>query len=267
MTITDPWDNSLPYEPFMGRWSRKIAPLFLDWLDAPSHLRWLEVGCGTGALTTLIATRAHPQALLAIDPSEIFIAHAQSALASRPNVRFEVAGAAHIPAPDHTFDIAVSALALNFFPDPVAGLQEMCRAVTPGGTIALYVWDYAAGMEMLRVFWDTAVALNPAAQLLDEAVRFPLCRPAALEKACADAGLTVAEILPLDAPTIFSDFADYWQPFLGGVGPAPGYVATLNDADRTSLSEALQAVLPIQQSGTIALKARAWTVRAFTPRR
>jgi len=258
----DPWDSGIPYEPFMGRWSRKIAPLFLGWLDQPANLRWLDVGCGTGALSAMITQQSFPQEVLGIDPSEAFVEFASRLAKEQVNVSFKVAGAENIPAPDHYFDIAVSALALNFFPDKVAGLGEMRRAVKPGGEIALYVWDYAEGMQMLRYFWDAVVALDPAAAPLDEAVRFPLCQPDPLRKAFEEVGLAVQEIRPIDAPTLFADFNDYWQPFLGGVGPAPGYVAGLNQELRAKLEAALQASLPIQSDGTIPLIARAWAVRA-----
>lgn len=138
----------------------------------------------------------------------------------------------------------------------------MRRVVRPGGTIALYVWDYAGGMQMLRYFWDVAVALDLAAAALDEQHRFPLCRPDALRRLCREAGLRVQEGRALEAPARFADFDDYWRPFLGGVGPAPGYVRSLGAAQRERLAAALQAALPVQPDGAIPLLARAWAVRA-----
>jgi SAM-dependent methyltransferase len=158
----------------------------------------------------------------------------------------------------------VSALALNFFPDPVGALREMARVVAPGGAVAIYVWDYAAGMEMLRIFWDVAVALDPAAQPLDEKVRFPICAPAALEEAFAAAGLAVEDVTSLTAPTHFASFDDYWQPFLGAVGPAAGYVAALRPDEKAALVTALRAALPIQPDGSIPLRATAWAICART---
>jgi len=263
MTNSDPWDSGSPYEPFMGRWSRKIGPLFLDALDAGDGLRWLDVGCGTGALSGLIARRNKPLELLGIDPSEAFVAFATRAAQGDPLLHFKVAGADKIPAPDHYFDIAVSALALNFFHDPVAGLREMRRVVKPGKPIAIYVWDYADGMQMLRYFWDTVVAVDPDSLALDEKVRFPICRPDGLENAFKEAGLEAAEISSIEANTVFKDFDDYWQPFLGGVGPAPGYVASLNRVRRAELESALREALPTLANGTIPLTARAWAVRGL----
>ncbi len=258
----DPWQSGLPYEPFMGRWSRRIAPLFLDWLALPGGLRWLDVGCGTGALCAQIARQARPRDVLGIDPSPEFIAHARETAQAIPRLRFEVAGAEAIPARDGSFDVAVSALALNFFPDIRAGLVEMRRVVKSGRAIAAYVWDYAAGMQMLRVFWDAVVSLDPDALPLDEKVRFPVCQPDAQETTFAQAGLVGLEVRPLETPTVFESFDDYWQPFLGGVGPAPGYVAALSPGHRARLEAALRGALPIQPDGSIPLTARAWAIRA-----
>jgi SAM-dependent methyltransferase len=270
VNVIDPWDSDQPYEPFMGRWSRAAAALFLDWLDQPAGLRWLDVGCGTGALSALIARQARPRRLLGIDPSAAFIAHAARTvgragrtIGPASHLQFKVAGAESIPAGDDHFDIAVSALALNFFPDPIAGLVEMRRVVRPGRPVALYVWDYAEGMAMLRTFWAAVVALDPAAGPLDEAVRFPICRPDALERAFKAAGLQTEEVVALDVPTPFADFDDYWRPFLGGVGPAPGYVAGLDPGQRAELAAHLREALPTRPDGSIALTARAWAVRGL----
>jgi SAM-dependent methyltransferase len=264
MMIDDPWDSGSPYEPFMGRWSRKIAPLFLEWLNPAEGLRWLDVGCGTGALSNLIAQKTGPLEVVGIDPSQTFIDYGNRAARYMPQLHFKVASAESIPAPDHYFDVAVSALALNFFPDPVAGLREMRRVVKPGREIAVYVWDYAEGMQMLRVFWDTAVSLDPEALPLDEKVRFPVCQPDGLATTFGEAGLNVGEIRALETPAIFEDFDDYWLPFLGGVGPAPGYVGSLNLAQQAELASALREALPTRPDGTISLMARAWSIRSFT---
>ncbi len=256
----DPWDNGTLYEPFMGRWSRKIASLFLKWLAKPAGLRWLDVGCGTGALSGLIAERHSPAEVLGIDPSDAFISEAVKAAAELDNLKFKVGSVENIPAADGSYDLAVSALALNFFPDPVAGLQEMMRVIHPGGEIAIYVWDYAEGMQMLRYFWDAATALDPSARVLDEAVRFPICRPHVLERIFKEAGLVVNEIRALESPTVFTTFEDYWHPFQGGVGPAPGYLAGLAPEAQKRLANALRSTLPVKTDGTIPLISRAWGI-------
>jgi hypothetical protein len=142
----------------------------------------------------------------------------------------------------------------------------MARVTRRGGTIAAYVWDYAGGMQLIREFWDAAAALDPHAAGLHEGVRFPLCRPAALTQLFADAGLEDVSTAALDVPTPFQSFDDYWQPFLGGQGPAPAYAMSLDEAARTRLRERLRERLPAGTDGSIALTARAWAVRATSGR-
>jgi hypothetical protein len=142
----------------------------------------------------------------------------------------------------------------------------MQRAVRPGGgTVAVYVWDYVGEMQLLRRFWDAALALDPAACDLDEGRRFPICEPNALLALFAEAGLSRAESCAIDIPTVFRDFEDYWSPFLGGQGPAPGYCVSLAEAKREALRDRLRAELPTAPDGTISLKARAFGVRGFRP--
>ena len=140
-------------------------------------------------------------------------------------------------------------------------VSEMRRVLNPNGTAGLYVWDYAGEMQLMRYFWDAAVALNPAARELDEGVRFPICRPQALEQLFAGAGLHAIQSRAIDVPTVFRDFDDYWTPFLGGQAPAPGYCMSLSEDKRAELRERLRSTLPIQADGSIQLIARAWAVK------
>jgi SAM-dependent methyltransferase len=172
-----------------------------------------------------------------------------------------VGDAQALPLDAGAIDAAVSGLVLNFVPSPAAMIGEMRRVARPGGTVALYVWDYAARMELIRHFWDAAVALDPAAAPLDEGPRFPVCHPEALAVLFRQAGLTAVETRAVDVPTVFRDFDDYWTPFLGGQGPAPGYCMGLPEARRAALRERLRARLPADADGRIALVARAWAVR------
>jgi SAM-dependent methyltransferase len=162
-------------------------------------------------------------------------------------------------------DAAVSGLVLNFVADPTRMAAEMRRVVRPGGTVALYVWDYAGKMELMRYFWDAAAALDAAARELDEGVRFPVCRPEPLAELLRAAGLVAVETRALDVPTVFADFDDYWSPFLGGQGPAPGYCVALPEEKRARLRERLRRALPAERDGRIALLARAWAVRGTVP--
>jgi SAM-dependent methyltransferase len=254
------WAVGEAYEAYVGRWSRRVAETFLRWLDVPAGGRWLDVGCGTGALTAAVLAAADPARVVGVDPSEGFVAHAAARTAD-PRVRFRVGDARSLPVPDARFDAVVSGLVLNFVPDPVRAAAELVRAVAPGGVVAAYVWDYAEGMAMMRYFWDAAAALDPAAAERDEGPRFPLCRPEPLGSLWIDAGLTVVTVAALEVPTPFAGFDDYWTPFLGGQGPAPGYVASLSEERRDALRDLLRTRLPSAPDGSIPLTARAWAVK------
>ena len=257
--MTDVWAEGDSYEPYVGRWSRFVAPVFLDWLAIPPGRRWLDVGCGTGALTATILDRGAPSEVVAVDPSEGYLDWAASHV-DDPRVRFEVADAEHLPAV--VADVVVSGLVLNFVRDPAAVLAAMC-AVAPAGLVAAYVWDYAGKMELMRHFWDAAVALDPAAVDLDEGVRFAICRADRLASLWHDAGLADVTVCPIDVPTRFSDFDDYWTPFLGGQAPAPGYAMSLDERRRGQLRDRIRSSLPIEPDGSIELVARAWAVRGL----
>jgi len=253
------WAAGDAYEPYIGRWSRLVAREFLAWLGPAAGGSWLDVGCGTGALAATVLTTADPAALVGLDPSAGFLANARARLDDR-RARFVVADARRLPLAGARFDAVVSGLVLNFVPDPAAAVAEMARVARPGGRVAAYVWDYAGGMELIRRFWDAAAALDPAAADLDEGRRFPLCRPEPLAGLFRDAGLGEVAVRAVQVPTVFRDFDDYWTPFLGGQGPAPGYVLSLDEAGRVALREELAARLPAAADGSIALAARAWAV-------
>lgn len=262
--VSDTWERGDPYEAYAGRWSRRIAPPFLSWLSIPPGRRWLDVGCGTGALCAAILDRCSPASVAGVEPSEGFRKAATDNLAAR--VTLHQGSATAIPLPDASVDAVVSGLVLNFVPDQRAALVEMARVTIRGGTIAAYVWDYAGKMELMRYFWDAAVALDPGAVALDEGIRFPVCRPEALAALFGGAGLDGVEVVPIDIPTRFADFDDYWQPFLGGQGPAPAYAMSLDENARVRLRDRLRERLPISADGSISLSARAWAARAAVAR-
>ena len=229
-------------------------------LRLPPGRRWVDVGCGTGALCDAICRHCSPATVIGIEPSEGFLQAARVNLAGRAVVR--QGNATQIPLDDASVDAVVSALALNFVDDPRAALVEMPRVTARGGTIAAYVWRLRrANGSDVRLFWDAAVDLDPAAARLDEGVRFPLCRPEPLQELFAGSGLADVAITPIDVPTRFADFDDYWRPFLGGQGPAPTYAMSLDDTARARLRERLRKRLPFAPDGSISLIARAWAVR------
>ena len=256
---SDTWERGDPYEHYVGRWSRRVAPRFLAWLGIPAERRWLDVGCGTGALCAAILDRCAPSSVVAVEPSEGFREKAGAQLGGR--VRLHGGSAAAVPLEAGSVDVTVSGLVLNFVPDHRAALREMARVTVRGGTIAAYVWDYAGKMEMMRAFWNAAVDLDPEAGSLDEGVRFPVCRPEALADLWTSAGLRGVEVAPIDVPTRFATFDDYWRPFLGGQGPAPAYAMALDETARRSLRDRIRERLPLHADGSISLAARAWAVR------
>ena len=261
--VSDTWERGDSYEQYVGRWSRRVAPLFLSWLGIPAGRRWLDVGCGTGALSAAILDHCSPSSLVGVEPSEGFLAKAKAQLEER--MVFHRGSAERLPLDDACVDVTVSGLVLNFAPDANAALAEMARVTVRGGTIGGYVWDYAERMQPMRLFWDAAVKLDPDAARLDEGTRFPLCRPAALTGLFTRAGLLKAEATPIDIPTRFADFEDYWRPFLGGQGPAPAYAMSLDEPARSRLRDGIRARMPVQADGSISLTARAWAVRAIVP--
>jgi SAM-dependent methyltransferase len=258
----DAWQAGDRYEAYMGRWSRQLAPRFLDWLGAADGLDWLDVGCGTGALSAAILGRCDPRSLISIDQSEGFVATARAMMPDR-RAEFRVGDAQALAFEAGSRDVIASALVLNFVPDRDKALVEMKRVARAGGKIGFYVWDYpGGGVEFMHAFWNAAAALDPAARELAEDKRFPFCTPDGLTGLVSGAGLTRVECTPIEVPTLFRDFEDYWRPFTLGAGPAPGYCVSLPADAQQRLKEKLHDSLPRREDGSIPLKARAWAVKA-----
>ena len=255
------WTGGASYESYIGRWSRLVARQFVPWLNVPSGAQWLDVGCGTGTLGHTILDTVSPQAVLGIDPSEGYIEFARKNVQDS-RVAFRLGDAQKLPVKSAAYDAVVSGLVLNFIPKPSQALSEMIRAVRIGGIVAAYVWDYADKMQLIRHFWNAAVALDEtAASALDERQRFPLCQPEPLRQLFQTTHVGKVEVRPIDVPTTFRDFDDYWSPFLGGQGPAPSYVVSLPEEQRVILREHIKLTLPIAPDGSIHLIARAWAIR------
>ena len=255
----DVWTDGSAYEPYVGRWSRLVAPEFIAWLAPDPARDWIDVGCGTGELTRAILAAAAPRSVLGVDPSEAFIAYARQHTADA-RATFAIGDAQDLPADDASADFVVSALVLNFVPDPAAGIAEACRVARPGGTVAAYVWDYAGEMQLMRYFWDAAAELDAAARDFDEGNRFSICHPDALRSLFTSAGLAQVATRAIDVTTRFVDFDDYWSPFLAGRAPAPQYAMSLSQGRREELRELLRSRLPVGHDGSISMVARAWAV-------
>ncbi|TXL72014.1 class I SAM-dependent methyltransferase [Vineibacter terrae] len=257
----DAWRAGGSYDLYMGRWSRQLAPAFLDWLNPADQLDWLEIGVGTGALSEAVMARCRPASFTGMDASEAFLELARTNVADQ-RAAFLLGDARAVPVDSDSVDMIVSGLVLNFVPDREKALAEMKRVARNGGTVGFYVWDYPGrGMEMMRAFWEAAVALDPDARDLAEDRRFPFCNPDGLTALAEGAGLRAVDCVAVEVPTVFTDFEDYWHPFTLGAGPAPGYCMSLDPGSQQQLKERLARDLPRRPDGSIALKARAWAVR------
>lgn len=258
------WASGAAYEPYVGRWSRLVAQAFLGWLNVPFNSYWLDVGCGTGALSQTILDKAAPNRVKGIDLSEDYVAYAREHIQDG-RAQFEVGDAQALPVEADECDAVVSGLVLNFVPEPQRAVAEMARVVKPGGLVAAYVWDYAGKMHLMRHFWNAAAALDATATALDEGRRFPICQPEPLRELFQSVALSQVDVRPIEIATHFRDFDDYWTPFLGGQGPAPGYAQSLSEERRAALRERIRAGLPFALDGSIPLAARAWAVRGWRP--
>lgn len=262
--MKEKWTDGDAYEMYVGRWSRKVGAGFLNWLAAPIGVHWLDLGCGTGALTSQILELNNPASVVGVEPSAEFLALATQQLRD-PRVQFRRGTAGALPLEENSAQLAVSGLVLNFISDVGGAMRELIRVTQPGGIIASYVWDYAGHAQFMRYFWDAAVALNPADREKDEGVRFPICRPVALRRLFEAAGLKDISVGAVDITTEFENFEDYWLPFLSGIGPAPGYCMALDEPTRTKLKERIRESLPTDPDGIILLAARAWAVKGTIP--
>jgi SAM-dependent methyltransferase len=248
------------YERFMGRWSRRIAVPFVEFAGVQSGDSVLDVGSGTGALAAAVAAISPSSPIVGIDSAAPFVAFAQAHQAG-PLVRFELGDAQQLPFPDRSFTRALSLLNLNFIPDPGKAIREMARVTRPGGTVAAAVWDYGHGMEMLRVFWDEAVALNPDADAKDER-HMPFTADGELAALFHEQPLRQIASGALTVETRFPSFEDYWTAFLEKQGPAGAYAASLSAMDAEQLQTRLRRrLLGDGPDRSIDLRARAWAVR------
>ena len=255
------------YERFMGRWSRIVAPRLVDFTGLPERGRTLDVGSGTGSLAFAIAERKSHAHVLGIDPSKEYVAYATSRNPFLDRVGFEVGDAQQLNFPNAGFDAALSLLVFNFIPDPKKALLELRRVTKPDGKLSAAVWDFGAGMRMLRTFWDAAVHIDPEADKVDEK-HMPLCREGELSALWRQAGLDNVREQPIDITMKFESFADYWDPFLLGQGPAGAYVRRLDGNHLRALREEVKRRLSVSsEDAPVVLRARVWSVRGIVPRR
>ena len=256
---------SAGYERFMGRWSRLLAPPYIAFAGVKNGERVLDVGTGTGSLAAAVEASMPASEIVGVDPSEGFIASAQKN-AKSTRVHFEVGDAQALKFKDASFDNTLALLVMNFVPDHNKAIAEMRRVTRAQGVVSACVWDYDAGMQMLRFFWDEAVALDPAVEPRDER-HMKLSRQGQLGDLWKKAGLIGIKEEPLVIDQAYASFNDYWEPFTKGAGPGGAYVVSLSQDRRQKLETSMRRrLLGDRQDGPFTLKARAWCVRGEVPK-
>jgi SAM-dependent methyltransferase len=246
------------YDRHVGRYTRELGRALIEAAGVRPGQRALDVGCGPGALTAELAAALGPGQVAAADPSEPF---AEACRARLPGVRVEVASAEALPFADAAFDCVLAQLVVNFMTDAHAGVREMRRVTRPGGTVAAAVWDYAGDMTLLRRFWDAAVALDPAAEALDEK-HMPYCTPETLAELWS--GLDDVKVTDAVVSAPYDDFDDLWRPLESGVAPTGRYATSLSDDGRAALKAELRRRLGAGDE-PFRLTARAWVVTGRAP--
>lgn len=254
--------DAAAYERLMGRWSRGLAAQFIDFAGINDGDRILDLGCGTGSLAFALAARGEPKAIIGIDISQAYVAHAREQARDR-RLSFHVGNAASLDWPDGSVDRCYSLLALNFVQPPAAALAEMRRVTRPGGTVAAAVWDFAGGLTYQRLFWDTAAARDPqAATARDRHYAAALVWPGELEAAFEGAGARDVSASSLTMRMVYADFADYWEPIADAQGPVGDYVKQLDAASLAALASAVRsAYLAGRPDGPRSMTATAWAAK------
>lgn len=261
--MADMFANARAYEARMGRWSARLAPLFVNFAQIADGGRGLDAGCGTGALVKTVTAMTRHSAIVGIDPAEPFLAYARTQVAD-PRITFDRGNALDLPYPAGTFDYTLSLLVLMFIPHPEQAAREMRRVTRPGGTVAACTWD-REGQEMTSVFWEEAVRLAPDAAARAER-RLRLDQAGQLAALWHATGLQHVEETVLEMDMEFTSFDDYWQSHLTGDGPSGVYVAGLPPEHRDALRHALQERLQgNRQDGAFSLRAKALAVRGVVP--
>ena len=250
------------YEVMMGRWSRQLAPLFVEFVGVRDGEKVLDVGCGTGSLSATLARVTGASKIVGIDPSKGFIEYARTQVTD-PRVTFELGDAQDLPYSDGSFDRCMALLIVNFVPDAPKAANEMHRVTKSGGVVATTMWEGSRAHELTGRFWNAAVAIDPTAKRPAER-RGSYGSAEALSDLLKGAGLTDIEVTDLTMPCQFSSFDDYWLPVTEGQGPSGAYLARLSEDDRAALRERLrQDLLGNRADGPFTLQAKAWAVKGI----
>jgi SAM-dependent methyltransferase len=256
------------YERQMGRWSRRLAPLFIDFAGIRAGKHVLDVGCGTGSLALTLAQNPNIGNISAIDFSPVYVEHARRRN-SDPRVRFQAADACALPFEDAAFDHCASLLVLAFIPQAPLAVREMRRVTRPGGTVAASMWDARGGMIMSRMFWDTAAMLDQrAVERRAKVYSRPMTRPGDLTRAWRDAGFDDVVDGMITIRMDFAGFEDFWSPFEGKDGPFAEYVGSLSTGQRVKLRDAVRlAYIDGEPDGARSYASTAWVVKGRVPQK
>lgn len=254
------------YELQMGRWSRRLAEPFLDFVGTANGDSVLDVGCGTGSLTFAVTKRCEPELVRGVDFAPAYVEYA-ARRNQDPRVRFEVGDACALRNPDQSFDRVLSLLTLHFVPKADQAIAEMRRVARPGAVVGAAVWDARGGFISNRIFFDTAAVLDPrGAERRARNYTRPMTRPGEMARAWVAAGLTQVVETTLAIRMEFASFDDYWAPFAGKDGSQAEYVATLSDTERARLRDAVRsAYVDGEPDGPRSYAALAWAVKGIAP--
>ena len=264
--MADMFSNPAAYDRYMGRWSRRLAPMFVEFAQVRDGDKVLDVGCGTGILCQAVAAVTRTSEITGIDPSSSFVKYGRTS-GAEPRIKFDLGDALDLPYPKETYDQCLALLVLQLIAQPEKAVSEMCRVTRPGDSVAVCNWDAGGGMEMHSIFWEEASKLDPAAEPRRNDRR-PYSRQGQLKALWEATGLQRVEETGLKIELDFTAFDDYWLPQLGGIGPLGSYLSSLSPDRQQALREQLRRrVLGNGPDGPFKLHAQSWAVRGMVPRR
>jgi ubiquinone/menaquinone biosynthesis C-methylase UbiE len=250
------------YDRLMAPWSRAVGKEFLNWFAMPPGVRWLDVGCGTGAFTELLLEQSSPSDVSAVDPAEDQIAYARTKPAAK-RVNFRLAEAQKLPFADSEFDVAAMALVITFIPEPAQAIAEMKRVVKPGGMLGTYVWDFLGKGNTQQPLREAVEARGVPVLAMPGHVH---SRLESLRAIFAGAGLDAVSVRPIEVEVSYANFDEYWTAQTGFANTVVQQMRKMTDTQIEELKAHLREHLPRDKSGRIVYKAWANAVKGRVPR-